>query len=211
MRSRVGLEEGPGSKCCAWAWGGCQIGWSFVFVKLTTFAVVCSIPWRFFFSTFCFVIEWDEGAFAHWQGPPWSRWVFPWRGDGWTGWVVQNCKDKQTVGSDGLEKGLRCHLFFLIQTKQTCGDRSRWCACRLITAGRGGLKEPNAKRRELECAYPLCIISWSMNFVYVRVLGALFLAPEISNQKIENRSSPIHNIDRSWNGKPSTRPGWWDV
>jgi len=118
MRSRVGREEGPGSKCCAWA--------LVVFAKLTTFAVVCSIPWRFFFSTFCFVIEWDEGAFAHWQGPPWSRWVFPWRGDGWTGWVVQNCKEKQTVGSDGLEKGLRCHLFFLIQTKQTCRDRSGW-------------------------------------------------------------------------------------
>ena len=49
MRSRVGLEEGPGSKCCAWA--------LVVFAKLTTFAVVCSIPWRFFFSTFCFVIE----------------------------------------------------------------------------------------------------------------------------------------------------------
>ena len=126
MRSQVGREEGPGSKCCSWAWGGCQIVWSFVFAKLTTFAVVCSIPWRFFFSTFCFVIEWDEGAFAHWQGPPWSRWVFPWRGDGWTGWVVQNCKEKLTVGSDGLEKGLRCHLFFLIQTKQTCRDRSGW-------------------------------------------------------------------------------------
>jgi len=82
MSSQVGREEGPGSKC----WGGQNV-WSFVFAKLTTFAVVCSIPWRFFFSTFCFVIEWDEGAFAHWQGPPWSRWVFPWRGDGWTGWV----------------------------------------------------------------------------------------------------------------------------
>ena len=54
---------------------------------------------------------------------------------------------------DGSEKGCeRSYSFFLIQTKQTCGDRSRWCACRLITAGRGGLKEPNAKRRELECA-----------------------------------------------------------